>query len=1254
MKKGIRWLGRLCVALLLLPLMVWAALYVPYVQRWVGGEVMRRLSVLTGYACSLERVSVRFPLDVYVDGLCLAHDSDTLLAIGQVEASVALRPLWRGEAVVQYLVWRDVALHTDTLLHGVQVDGRVGCVRLDEAHLVWNERSLRLGNISVADAHVDVTQTIRKEPTRDTVRSFPTMLSVGNIRVARTSVSYTTATQELFADVPSLSSYSLDIDTLLSFSLQRAQLHEGMLQYRDLDSDDDGVLLTGVDVRLDSLFLAADSASGVLTTLAFDEGHGIALHDARLAFQVVGDAVRLPYFALHTDCSSLDGHLYTLERQADTWQVEADVSGSIGYQDVVRMGGMSSRIPESFLLHYPHASLLMEVAVDGNLNTLTLTRCQMSLPNAFDMSVTGHIDGMPDYANLTAQVEVETVLHDMDFLTELLDTAWQRRLRIPHGVVAEASLDYGADSLHTRWEARFDGGSLGLVGSYAFRSGRYAMTLTADTLDMHRILPYDPLGLTTLQVAVEGRGYDWRTPDCQADCSVWIDSMDFAGRTCSNAHLQASLDAHRLEVEGAYADTLVRFSMQGAARYTEGQWQAHLYAHLSEADLQGLGLTEVDIRPSFQSHWLLNVDSAEAYSLRAHLYDMKLSSVQHVVSPQPIRLRAYLDTDSLSVTMRAGDLQMWAHAHTFGLPWHWSKVGEMGEGMPRLPLSGMQLTLHAGTNNPVSNYLALMDMAIHSLDAHFYADEERMVATASAGRFSVKGIASDTATLEAHYLDGLLTAHVQTGEFIWQKPMMFLAASVSADVYWDEAFNSDNLRGSLRLSGSRLGMPAYSLLLTSADTLTLPFVQGKLLVDDVALYGRGKQPLLLNGVVTLLGEAPSLQLQLDAQRVDLLQRRRTQETILYGTALLSGHVVLAGTFDALSLQGSLALLGGSSLYYVYKDASLAANNSLDDVVTFVDFSAPSSSTSSSRRIRSVAGFSMNMDVTIDATVLLEVQLGASGENSGTLQGGGSLNLQYIPAVGMRLAGRYTVSSGTLQMNVPLLHVHSMTIRPGSTVQWSGNALNPMLAVTIEDRIRTSVTIDDMPQTVLFVTGVSLSDTMERLGVQFTLSAPENASMQNILAALSPDERSKLAVALLTTGLYLGEGGTGNLMNTALIGFLQSQLDNISRDTFRSVDVSFGIEPLQDGVSGVSTRTDYSFSIAKRFWHDRIRVIIGGSVTTSNERIEDNAIIDNISVEWRIKPNGNQSLRFFYDKNFESILEGEIRETGVGYAYRRKF
>ena len=263
-------------------------------------------------------------------------------------------------------------------------------------------------------------------------------------------------------------------------------------------------------------------------------------------------------------------------------------------------------------------------------------------------------------------------------------------------------------------------------------------------------------------------------------------------------------------------------------------------------------------------------------------------------------------------------------------------------------------------------------------------------------------------------------------------------------------------------------------------------------------------------------------------------------------------------------------------------------------------------------------------------------------------------MQYSHEDGLLLAGRYSIENGDLTMNIPLLHVSHMRILPGSTLTWSGNPQNPLLNISAEERIRASVTLDGSPESVLFVTGISFTDTMEKLEVQFTLSAPENASMQNTLATLSADERSKLVVALLTTGLYLGEGGTGNLMNTALMSLLQSQLDDISHNTFRTVDVSFGIDPLFDGVSGVSTRTDYTFNLAKRLWNDRIRISIGGSITSTNQYLKSDGVIDNISIEWRITPIGSQYLRFFYDKHYESILEGEIRETGIGYAYRIQF
>ena len=48
-----------------------------------------------------------------------------------------------------------------------------------------------------------------------------------------------------------------------------------------------------------------------------------------------------------------------------------------------------------------------------------------------------------------------------------------------------------------------------------------------------------------------------------------------------------------------------------------------------------------------------------------------------------------------------------------------------------------------------------------------------------------------------------------------------------------------------------------------------------------------------------------------------------------------------------------------------------------------------------------------------------------------------------------------------------------------------------------------------------------------------------------------------------------------------------------------------------------------------------------------------SFINNVSLEWKVSESSNRYIRLFYDKNYESILEGEIIETGVGYVYKRK-
>lgn len=1251
-KCVLRWLAIVAAAVLLVPVVGLLLFYIPPVQNLVAEWGTRLLTERTGYTVRVGELRLRFPLRVELRDVRVGE----LGSVERLSTRLQVGPLMQGRAVADFLTMESLVVNTDTLVPAMTIEGGVKRVRLDGLEYVWGKRTVCLRDVALISGRVALQQRQSVPRSSTSGAGFPVALYIGDVRMNEVAVEYHTQALHLDAAAAQISLHESAIDTMNSISLQRLTLADGAVSlHKDSVSASAAWQLSELNVGIDSIHYtpSVSAASAVLTGLSFVEAHGMRLHEGMLAFAWDDGIVRLPRFSFRTDDSYLDGHLRQLTTSSAVTMLDGDLNLRLGYPDAMRLAAMSDAVPDSFALLYPVAPLDIAVALDGPLDALRITACEVSLDSAFALGVQGRIDGLPDWAATEAMLQLKARTYDVDFVEALLDTALQRRLAIPRDVVCEGTVAYAPDSVYAQMEVLLAGGSVVLDGGYGLRSRRYVCEVSVDSLDLHSLLPTDAWGVATLRADVAGQGFDYMDAATSLHAFVRVDSLQWGERLFSGASLQATLADRRLEAEAAYSDALMRFRLNATARYAPHDVRARLLAQVFDLDVRGLQLMDTDVRPSLQCNLLLRADSSATYVLRGRFHDMAFVTPDRVEYPRPLDFRAAVSADSLSLTLRAGDLRVAAQAHTAGFPWQWSRPAEAASYLAYL--GGLHAEVSVGTDNPVTNYLALSGIGYRSIRAAVDDAAGGLAAQVAVGGFALKGVKMDTATVAAHYAGGQLQARLLVDEVVWAMPQMQLSGSAAAMVTWDDTFSPDALAGTLMLSDLRYTMPAYGVQVHSADTLALPFVQGGFSLRDVALYTTGRQPLLLNGRVELSGGNPSLQLQVDAKGVNLLQERPTHGTQLYGKALADGRVVIGGPFSALVLSGSVALRAGSSIHYIYRDAMLTAGNQLDDVVTFVAFDseAPPLSTASTGRYRAF-GFGMNLNVNIDPTVQLEVLLGASGQNAGVLQGGGNLNLQYIPASGLRLSGRYTVESGELTMNVPLLHVNRMTVRPGSTVVWSGNAANPMLDVSAEDRIRASVTMDGAPQSVLFVAGVSLTDTMDKLGLQFTLAAPENASMQNILAALSPEERSKLAVALLTTGLYLGEGGTGNLMNTALMGFLQSQLDNISRDAFRTVDVSVGIEPLQDGVSGVSTRTDYSFSIAKRFWGDRIRVVVGGSVTTSNERIENEAIIDNISVEWRIRPNGSQYLRFFYDKNFESILEGEIRETGVGYAYRRRF
>mgnify|MGYP000418174179 CR=1 FL=1 len=273
-----------------------------------------------------------------------------------------------------------------------------------------------------------------------------------------------------------------------------------------------------------------------------------------------------------------------------------------------------------------------------------------------------------------------------------------------------------------------------------------------------------------------------------------------------------------------------------------------------------------------------------------------------------------------------------------------------------------------------------------------------------------------------------------------------------------------------------------------------------------------------------------------------------------------------------------------------------------------------------------------------------------------LEGGGDLNMQYTPQGDMSLTGRYTLSGGVMKYSLPIIPLKEFQFNPGSYVDWRGNIMNPTLSLKATERMRASVADGDGDgsRMVNFDVSISIKNRLDAPDLIFDISAPEDAAVENELQAMGAEERSKQAIAMLATGIYLNSGakGGGLSMGAALNSVLQSQINSLAGG-IKGANISVGVEDRTSAETG-DTQKDFSFRYSQRFFNDRVQIVIGGKVSTGANATNDaESFIDNISLEYRLDASGTRYVRVFHNKNYESILDGEITETGVGLVLRRK-
>ena len=428
-------------------------------------------------------------------------------------------------------------------------------------------------------------------------------------------------------------------------------------------------------------------------------------------------------------------------------------------------------------------------------------------------------------------------------------------------------------------------------------------------------------------------------------------------------------------------------------------------------------------------------------------------------------------------------------------------------------------------------------------------------------------------------------------------------------------------------------------------------VGSRLLLENFGLYAYNEEPLNMQGSIDFSNlDRMTMDLQMRARNLLLINARQEPGSIAFGKAFVNFFARMQGPLESLTMRGRLDVLGSTDLTYMLLDSPLSTDNRLDELVKFTDFQ---DTTQVVVTRPTPTGLDADLTISVSQGAHVICNLNIDQTNYIDLMGGGDLRMRYN-SEGIKLTGRYTLASGEMKYSLPVIPLKTFTISDGSYVEFTGDPMNPRLNITATER--TKATVSDQggaSRSVAFDCGVVITKTLNDMGLQFVIDAPEDQVIGSELATMSAEERGKIAVTMLTTGMYLADGNTnGFSMNSALSSFLQNEINSIAGSALKTLDLQLGIDNTTDA-SG-TMRTDYSFRFAKRFMNNRLKLQIGGKVSSGdNEAMGQQSFFDNVTMEYRLNQEATQNVKLFYNQNVYDWLDGYTGEYGVGFVWRKK-
>ncbi|MFD2823694.1 translocation/assembly module TamB domain-containing protein [Lacinutrix iliipiscaria] len=468
--------------------------------------------------------------------------------------------------------------------------------------------------------------------------------------------------------------------------------------------------------------------------------------------------------------------------------------------------------------------------------------------------------------------------------------------------------------------------------------------------------------------------------------------------------------------------------------------------------------------------------------------------------------------------------------------------------------------------------------------------------------------------------------------------------------------NKPSINGELELNQAGLGIPELNVDYSFADKSSVSLKNQSFIFNTIDITDTVyNTKAVLDGSLSHVNFGEwSLDLNLETERLLVLNTTEDEDELYYGTGFVGGTASISGPADRLRINVIGETKRGTTFVIPLSDNESFGDNSYIHFLTLEEKQAKLEG----REVIATETSGLELDFDLEVTQDAEIEIVMDKESGSTIRGRGEggLLVEINTNGKFNMYGDFSVFEGTYKFRYADIIQKDFTVVPGGTLAWDGDPLKARIDIEAiyKTQANPSPLLDSpINRRIPVNLGIHLTGDLEKPEPDYNFEFPNlSSTVKSELSYRleSKDDRSNQAIYLLATGSFssgLSELNITGTIEERLNGIINGLISNGDNKLQVGLNVELGEnrpDYQTDDRLGVTLQTNIS---------DRIR--INGKVGVPIGGVSQTAIAGDVQIDFLLNEEGTFTAKVFNRENSIRNFGEEIGYTqGLGIAYNVDF